>query len=181
MKNFLRLTTLAICAIFMTANASAQGTYDQATMGAKVVEMETANWGQNSPFNNYCWSEYGGSTHAKAGCVPVAFAIVMRHHGFPAEGTSSTLYNCQASTYVEITDRTYDWEKMPLTNGSGWTTEQQNEVAKLISHLGHAFGVSYGVSQTSVSIGDSQTERLTKYFNYKASSSTSQYPSNNNL
>ncbi|MBR5455392.1 MAG: C10 family peptidase [Bacteroidaceae bacterium] len=181
MKNFLRVAALAICAILMTANASAQGTYDQATMGAKVVEMETASWGQNSPFNNYCWSEYGGSTHAKAGCVPVAFAIVMRYHGFPAEGTSSTLYNCQASTYVEVTDRTYDWEKMPLTNGSGWTTEQQNEVAKLISHLGHAFGVSYGVSQTSVSIGDSQTERLTKYFNYKAASATSQYPSNNNL
>lgn len=181
MKNFLRVAALAICAIFVTANASAQGTYDQATMGAKVVEMETASWGQNSPFNNYCWSEYGGSTHAKAGCVPVAFAIVMRYHGFPTEGTSNTLYNCQASTYVEITDRTYDWEKMPLTNGSGWTTEQQNEVAKLISHLGHAFGVSYGVSQTSVSIGDSQTERLTKYFNYKAASATSQYPSNNNL
>ena len=181
MKRILSLLTLAVCAIFMVSNASAQGTYDQATMGAKVVEMETASWGQNSPFNNYCWTEYGGSTHAKGGCVPVAFAIVMRYHGFPAEGTSNTLYNCQASTYVEITDRTYDWEKMPLTNGSGWTTEQQNEVAKLISHLGHAFGVDYGVSQTSVSIGDTQTERLTRYFNYKASSSTSQYPSNNNL
>ncbi|MBR4848474.1 MAG: C10 family peptidase [Bacteroidaceae bacterium] len=179
MKRILSTLTLLLCFAFTAVNA--QGTYDQATMGTKVVEMETASWGQNSPFNNYCWSEYGGSTHAKAGCVPVAFAIVMRYHGFPAEGTSSTLYNCQASTYVEITDRTYDWEKMPLTNSSGWTTEQQHEVAKLISHLGHAFGVSYGVSQTSVSIGDSQTERLTKYFNYKAASATDQYPSNNNL
>ena len=179
MKRILSTLTLLLCFAFTAVNA--QGTYDQATMGAKVVEMETASWGQNSPFNNYCWSEYGGSTHAKAGCVPVAFAVVMRYHGFPAEGTSSTLYNCQASTYVEVTDRTYDWEKMPLTNGSGWTEEQQHEVAKLISHLGHAFGVSYGVSQTSVSIGDSQTERLTKYFNYKEASATSQYPSNNNL
>ena len=179
MKRILSTLTLLLC--FAITAVNAQGAYDQATMGAKVVEMETASWGQNSPFNNYCWSEYGGSTHAKAGCVPVAFAIVMRYHGFPAEGTSNTLYNCQASTYVEITDRTYDWEKMPLTNSSGWTTEQQHEVAKLISHLGHAFGVSYGVSQTSVSIGDSQTERLTKYFNYKAASATSQYPSNNNL
>ena len=178
-QRVLTALTLLLCFAFTAVNA--QGTYDQATMGAKVVEMETASWGQNAPFNNYCWSTYGGSTHAKAGCVPVAFAIVMRYHGFPAEGTSSTLYNCQASTYVEITDRTYDWEKMPLTNGSGWTAEQQNEVAKLISHLGHAFGVDYGVSQTSVSIGDSQTERLTKYFNYKAASATSQYPSNNNL
>ena len=181
MKRILSILTLLLCFAFTAANA--QGTYDQATMGAKVVEMETASWGQNSPFNNYCWSEYGGSTHAKAGCVPVAFAIVMRYHGFPAEGTSTTLNNCQKPDlpYEEITDRTYDWEKMPLTNGSGWTTEQQHEVAKLISHLGHAFGVSYGVSQTSVSIGDSQTERLTKYFNYKAASATSQYPSNNNL
>ena len=91
MKRILSILTLLLCFAFTAANA--QGTYDQATMGAKVVEMETASWGQNSPFNNYCWSEYGGSTHAKAGCVPVAFAIVMRYHGFPAEGTSSTLSN----------------------------------------------------------------------------------------
>ena len=43
MKNFLRLTALAICAILMTANASAQDNYNATTMGEKVY-LETANW-----------------------------------------------------------------------------------------------------------------------------------------
>ena len=166
MKNFLRATALAICAILMTANASAQDNYNATTMGEKVY-LETANWGQNSPFNKQIFTSYGGSTNAKAGCVPTAYAIVMRYHGFPEEGTAKTLYNCQASTYVEITDRVYDFSKMPLTNGSGWTEEQQTEVAKFFSHVLHAcFPSSIGTSATTVNEG--QTSKvLNDYFNYQ--------------
>ena len=166
MKNFLRVAALAICAILMTANASAQDNYNATTMGEKVY-LETANWGQNSPFNKQIFTSYGGSTNAKAGCVPTAYAIVMRYHGFPEEGTSKTMYNCQASTYVEITDRVYDFSKMPLTNGSGWTEEQQTEVAKFFSHVLHAcFPSSIGTSATTVNEG--QTSKvLNDYFNYQ--------------
>ena len=166
MKNFLRVTVLAICAIFMTANASAQDNYNATTMGEKVY-LETANWGQNSPFNKQIFTSYGGSTNAKAGCVPTAYAIVMRYHEFPTEGTSKTLYNCQASTYVEITDRVYDFSKMPLTNGSGWTEEQQTEVSKFFSHVLHAcFPSSIGTGATTVNEG--QTSKvLNDYFNYQ--------------
>ena len=166
MKNFLRVAALAICAILMTANASAQDNYNATTMGEKVY-LETANWGQNSPFNKQIFTSYGGSTNAKAGCVPTAYAIVMRYHEFPTEGTSKTMYNCQASTYVEITDRVYDFSKMPLTNGSGWTEEQQTEVAKFFSHVLHAcFPSSIGTSATTVNEG--QTSKvLNDYFNYQ--------------
>ena len=166
MKNFLRVAALAICAIFMTANASAQDNYNATTMGEKVY-LETANWGQNSPFNKQIFTSYGGSTNAKAGCVPTAYAIVMRYHEFPTEGTSKTLYNCQASTYVEITDRVYDFSKMPLTNGSGWTEEQQTEVSKFFSHVLHAcFPSSIGTGATTVNEG--QTSKvLNDYFNYQ--------------
>ena len=166
MKNFLRLATLFICALFMTANASAQDNYNATTMGEKVY-LETANWGQNAPFNKQIFTSYGGSTNAKAGCVPTAYAIVMRYHEFPTEGTAKTLYNCQASTYVEITDRVYDFSKMPLTNGSGWTEEQQTEVAKFFSHILHAcFPSSIGTGATTVNEG--QTSKvLNDYFNYQ--------------
>ena len=166
MKNFLRVAALAICAILMTANASAQDNYNATTMGEKVY-LETANWGQNSPFNKQIFTSYGGSTNAKAGCVPTAYAIVMRYHEFPTEGTSKTLYNCQASTYVEITDRVYDFSKMPLTNGSGWTEEQQTEVSKFFSHVLHAcFPSSIGTGATTVNEG--QTSKvLNDYFNYQ--------------
>ena len=164
MKRILSTLTLLLC--FAITAVNAQGAYDQATMGEKVY-LETANWGQNSPFNKQIFTSYGGSTNAKAGCVPTAYAIVMRYHEFPTEGTSKTLYNCQASTYVEITDRVYDFSKMPLTNGSGWTEEQQTEVAKFFSHVLHAcFPSSIGTGATTVNEG--QTSKvLNDYFNYQ--------------
>ena len=172
MKNLLRAAALAICAIFTVANVSAQDNYDATTMGNIVRYYETAKWGQGSPFNNQCWTDATQQTHAKTGCVPTAFAIIMRHHGFPAEGIG-TLKNGQ--TDVVITDRTYDYSKMPLTNGSGWTAEQQNEVAKLMAHLGHAFGVTFGQGTTSVSIGNTMSERMQKFFNYNYAPVSNQY------
>lgn len=166
MKNFLRVTVLAVCAILMGTLAKAQDNYNATTMGEKVY-LQTAAWGQNYPFNEQIFTSYQGSTHAKAGCVPTAYAIVMRYHGFPAEGTSKKLYNCQASTYVEITNRTYDWDKMPLTYNSSWTQEQIDEVAKLFSHVLHAvFPSSIGTNATTAN--EEQTSaKLNRYFNYQ--------------
>ena len=172
MKNFLRVTVLAICSIFMVANVSAQDNYDATTMGNIVRYYETAKWGQGSPFNNQCWTDATQQAHAKTGCVPTAFAIIMRHHGFPAEGIGDLL---NQQTGEQFTDRTYDYSKMPLTNASGWTTEQQNEVAKLMAHLGHAFGVTFGSGATSVSIGNTMSERMQKFFNYNYAPVSNQY------
>ena len=167
-----RILTLLLCLVALFTTASAQDNYDATTMGTIVRYYETAKWAQSSPFNNQCWTDATQQTHAKTGCVPTAFAIIMRHHGFPTEGIG-TLKNGQ--TGVVITDRTYDYSKMPLTNGTGWTAEQQNEVAKLISHLGHAFGVTWGYSETSVSIGNTMSEKMRDYFNYKYTPVSNQY------
>ena len=172
MKNLLRVTVLAFCAIFMVANVSAQDNYNATTMGEIVRYYETAKWGQGSPFNNQCWTDATQQAHAKTGCVPTAFAIIMRHHGFPVEGIGN-LPNQQ--TGEVFTDRTYDYSKMPLTNGSNWETEQQNEVAKLMAHLGHAFGVTFGQGTTSVSIGNTMSERMRDFFNYKYTAVSNQY------
>ncbi len=145
--------------------------YNATTMGNQVY-LETASWGQDYPFNTQCFTSYNGSTNALTGCVPTAYAIIMRYHEWPQVGTG-TLYNCQAPTYVEITDRTYDYSKMPLVYDGNWSTEQINEVAKLMSHLGHAFMVSYGSSQTSVS-DPSNTDKPNKYFNYNLVSASYQ-------
>ncbi len=166
MRTFRTLTTMLFC-IVMTTAIQAQETANEANVpGNVIVNLNTASWGQGYPFNEQCFTTYGGSTHALAGCVPVAYAIVMRHHGFPAKGTDKKLYNCQADTYVEITDRTYDFEKMPLVYNGNWTKEQINEVAKLISHIGHAFMVIYGSGGTSVS-DPQNTDKVNRYFNYE--------------
>lgn len=137
--------------------------YNATTMGDKVY-LETASWGQDYPFNTQCFTSYNGTDNALTGCVPTAYAIIMRYHEWPQVGIG-TLYNCQAPTYVEITDRTYDYSKMPLVYDGNWSTEQINEVAKLMSHLGHSFMVSFGSSQTSVS-DPSNTDKPNKFFNY---------------
>ena len=138
-QRILSTLTLLLCFAFTAVNA--QDNYNATTMGEISRYYETAKWAQSSPFNNQCWTDATQQTHAKTGCVPTAFAIVMRHHGFPVEGIGE-LKNCQ--TDQVITDRAYDYNKMPLTNGSGWTEEEQNAVAKLMAHLGHAFGVTFG-------------------------------------
>ena len=165
MKNFLRVATLAICAILMTANAGAQENYDATTMGNIAKQMETAQWGQNYPFNEQCWTKYGGTTHAKTGCVATAYAIVLRYHKYPKEGTTNILYNCQAPTYVELTDRVYDWDNMPLVYDGNWTEEQIYEVSKLMAHLAHANFSSFGANGTTAN-EERETARLNRYFNY---------------
>ena len=167
MKSLFRTAFLAI-ALILSINVNGQettrGTIEE-TGGNVVVYYETASWGQNYPFNEQCWTSYGGTSHAKTGCVATAYAIVMRYHCYPTEGTEIKLYNCQAPTYVELTDRVYDWDNMPLVYDENWTEAQIYEVSKLMSHLAHANFSSFGSGATTAS-EERETSRLNKYFNY---------------
>ena len=155
--------------MMMAVNANAQAKQHATaaeTGGNVVVLLETASWGQNDPFNEQCWTSYGGTTHAKTGCVATAYAIVMRYHKYPNEGTANKLYNCQAPTYVELTDRVYDWDNMPLVYDNNWSEEQIYEVSKIMAHLAHANFSSFGSGATTAN-EERETARLNRYFNYK--------------
>ena len=169
MKIFLRITAVVVLAIMSVAGANAQTDKRQKATAAEtggnvVVLLETANWGQNDPFNLQCWTSAAQTTHAKTGCLPTAYAIVLRYHKYPNEGTENKLYNCQSGNV--ITDRTYDWDNMPLTYNENWSEEQKNEVAKIMSHLGHAHMVTYGKNATTGN-EERETAKLNRYFNYK--------------
>jgi hypothetical protein len=88
----------------------------------------------------------------------------MRYHKYPQEGTENKLYNCQSGN--PITDRSYDWDNMPLVYDENWSEEQINEVAKVMSHIGHAHMVSYGKNVTNGN-EERETAKLNRYFNYK--------------
>ena len=168
MKSILR-TALIVIGLILCISANGQETATrgriQETGGNIVVYLETASWGQGYPFNEQCWTSYGGTTHAKTGCVSTAYAIVMRYHKFPKEGTANKLYNCQAPTYVELTDRIYDWDNMPLVYDGNWTEAQIYEVSKIMSHLAHANFSSFGSGATTAN-EERETARLNRYFNY---------------
>ena len=168
MKSILR-TALIVIGLILCISANGQETATRGTIqetgGNIVVHLETASWGQGYPFNEQCWTSYGGTTHAKTGCVSTAYAIVMRYHKFPKEGTANKLYNCQAPTYVELTDRIYDWDNMPLVYDGNWTEAQIYEVSKIMSHLAHANFSSFGSGATTAN-EERETARLNRYFNY---------------
>ena len=168
MKSILR-TALIVIGLILCISANGQETATRGTIqetgGNIVVYLETASWGQGYPFNEQCWTSYGGTTHAKTGCVSTAYAIVMRYHKFPKEGTANKLYNCQAPTYVELTDRIYDWDNMPLVYDGNWTEAQIYEVSKIMSHLAHANFSSFGSGATTAN-EERETARLNRYFNY---------------
>ena len=171
MKKLLFCVAVTIISFWGIVNANAQVTDNvQKTTAAEtggnvVVLLETASWGQNYPFNEQCWTSYGGTRHAKTGCVATAYAIVMRYHKYPKEGTSRVLYNCQAPTYVEITDRVYDWDNMPLVYDDNWSEEQIYEVSKIMAHLAHANFSTFGANGTTAN-EERETARLNRYFNY---------------
>lgn len=168
MKSLLRKALFAIGVLFsICANGqenATRGTLEE-TGGNVAVLLETASWGQNYPFNEQCWTSYGGTTHAKTGCVATAYAIVLRYHCYPTKGTENILYNCQAPIYVEITDRVYDWDNMPLVYDGNWNETQIYEVSKLMAHLAHANFSSFGSGATTAN-EESETARLNRYFNY---------------
>ena len=169
MKSLFRIAILTTVLLFsICANGQVPATRGtiQETGGNIVVHLETASWGQGYPFNEQCWTSYGGTTHAKAGCVSTAYAIVMRYHKYPKEGTDKKLYNCQASTLIEITDRVYDWDNMPLVYDGNWSEEQIYEVSKIMAHLGHAHMSTFGAGATTAN-EERETAKLNRYFNYK--------------
>ena len=143
------------------ARSAMQRTNDNATsMGNIQVLLETAKWGQHEPFNTQCYTDATGTTYGITGCVPIAFAIIMRYHEWPNEGSGKL---CNMYTGNEITDRVYEWDKMPLVYDSNASEEQKNAVAKLVSHLGHAYTVDH---KTGNGNEGASTENLYKYFNY---------------
>ena len=149
--------------------------YNENIAGTPIVEIETAKWGQGAPFNKFC-KTYTGVSGAQTGCVPTAFAIVMRHHQWPSHGNGTLTWyydgDGDEATYdpiEELTDlsaRNYDWGNMPLSFSS-YTEEQATQVATIMSDLGKAFGVSYSTSNDGTSVSDpGSTQLMNKYFNY---------------
>ena len=116
-------------------------------------------WGQGSPYNLLCPTDYLGKT-GKTGCVATAMAMVMNYFKYPAsvegkEGYYTTKQdeNGTASDQVKVTiNSTYQWDLMQNTYSStSGTTEQRNAVAQLMYDCGCAVGMNYGSGGSSAS------------------------------
>lgn len=134
--------------------------------GAKnyVTKMETALWGQAEPYNLQCPKDASaGDKHSVTGCLATAGSIVYKYNRWPESGVGTTdAYTCEISKIpvaARDLNHTYNWDNMLMdySNGKG-TTEQRDEVARLMADLGAAFHLDYSYAGTMGNI-----DELTKY------------------
>lgn len=118
--------------------AAASGSSD------KVV-LETAKWGQGTPYNDLCPTEDGQK--CPSGCVATAMAIIMRYYQYPERGTGvlpdyDYAWDYAKQEYLYHIDgyalgHVYDWDKMPLEYQNGqYSSEEAAQVAQLMYDLG---------------------------------------------
>ena len=143
--------------------------------GTPVVEMETALWDQDSPYNQLCPRINGIATYT--GCTATAMAIVMRYHQWPVQGTG-TLPAYTTDTYGQLVPaqelgHPYEWNLMPLDYTHS-TTQQNQAVATLMRDCALALQSDFGPlgsSGTGAYITDIPVQ-LASHFGY---SQTSRY------
>ncbi len=128
--------------ITSTGNKNLKAT-EAETGGTVVKHLETAIWDQTAPFGNK-------ATNGLSGCVPTAFAIVMRYHEWPLQGKVATLPS--GTETIDLSSHIYDWSKMPLSYSNGYTEEQGEAVAQLMSDLGASMAATYNSGSTDVQL-----------------------------
>ena len=140
-----------------------------------VSPLLTTTWNQTSYYSKRCPTI--GSSRAPTGCVATAVAQLMRFWQHPAQGYGSHSYTLSGvGTLSANFDTTYNWTLMPNALGSSSSTAQDNEVAKLMYHIGVAVEMEYGASSSGAvsfngtgSVGTTAQTALMKYFKYKPS------------
>ncbi len=113
--------------------------YDAVTFSSTRAEehpLSTPLWSQEAPFNNKI------PNRRLVGCVGVALAEIMKYHGYPAQRPSSLVGAGESSAY--------DWANMRDDNyRSGYSEDEAEAVANLISDAAIAIGTDFGLSSSS--------------------------------
>ena len=137
--------------------------WNNVSLHKDVVLLQTAQWGQNAPYNDECPSANG--QHAVTGCVATAYAILMKYYEYPLQGRGITQAYSAGNLYVPSRDleHTYDWKEMPLSLDQNSSDAARKEVARLMADVGAAFELAYGLDETSGSLGKWE---VFKHFDY---------------
>ncbi|MDE5874359.1 MAG: C10 family peptidase, partial [Muribaculaceae bacterium] len=98
------------------------------TRADEEVLLQTANWGQNAPYNADCPNM--GEQNAPTGCVATAMAIVMKYHKWP---------------------ETYNWDAMPMEINTENPTPNP-ELARLMKDAGEAVFMAYGPTESGANM-----------------------------
>lgn len=169
MKRILRTVLAIACllSLFTPALAQERAGATEEEYGNIVVYLETAGWGQNTPYNKLCFTTNGAQ--AKTGCVPTAYAILMNYHKWPAKANEKKVYHSGTGESITL-GHVYDWENMLGSYSGTYSDAEANAVATLMRDLGWAYGVDYGTGNTASGSGGEGAAKLVDVFKYKSES-----------
>lgn len=152
-------------------NASARkGT----AIASSVSPLLRTTWDQIYPYNMYCpYIRTGPGKHAYAGCLATAMAQIMKYHNHPATGEGDHSYtfnfNGQSTTLsADFSQSVYHWDLMLNDYSYGYSTDQADAVAKLMSDLGISIDMAYGAYSSTARYIKS-VEAFVAYFDYSPS------------
>ena len=167
MKGFLHTVAAIASLLLMSANAQAQerAGATEAEYGNIVVYLETAEWGQNTPYNRLCFT--GKGAQAKTGCVPTAYAILMHHYKWPVSANEKKVYHSATGESMTL-GHNYDWENMLGSYSGTYSDAEADAVATLMRDLGWAYGVEYGTGNTQSGSGGEGPAKMLEVFKYKS-------------
>ena len=113
--------------------------------GTPVVELETAQWDQDKPYNKYCPVVDGETT--PTGCLITATAILMKYHEWPKKGKGTLPGYTTATKKINMPSielgHEYLWDKMAMAYGYKYEEEQADQVARLMADLGTMLAADY--------------------------------------
>ena len=156
-------------------------------VGTPVVQLETAQWDQGTPYNELCPLYQGTRTYT--GCTATALAIAMRYHKWPEAGVGTLPAYTSPSYGIQVPETTlghrYDWDNMPLSYDSQYAQEQARAVATLMRDCSFLLQSDFGPegsSGTSAYITDIPIRLITYmgydkqiHFAYRTSHSTAEW------
>ena len=126
---------------------------------------EGPHWHQFAPYNEY-FPVYNGE-HCYAGCVPIAFAHIMKGLRYPSYGNGSNTFHYmlgdQERTATANFNHTYKYSNMRNAY-QGYTSGWQ-DVAQMVFDIAVAFQAKFSTSSTNVSY-DQIIKGMVAYFNY---------------
>lgn len=156
-----------LLSLFMPMQAQERAGATEEEYGNIVVYLETAKWGQGSPYNKLCFTSNG--SQAITGCVPTAYAILMNYHKWPVKANEKRVYHSGTGESMTL-GHVYDWDNMLSSYSGTYTDEEANAVATLMRDLGWAYGVEYGTGNTASGAGGEGAAKLIDIFKYKSES-----------
>lgn len=133
------------------AEAAVTRAWQNTRSGDVVVDLETARWDQDAPYNQLCPTSRNMRT--LTGCTATALAIIMRYHQWPEKGVGTlpaynTTTNGLTIPALQL-GHAYDWGYMPLDYGRNYTQAQAQAVATLMRDCGYLLKSDYGTDATS--------------------------------